>query len=141
MIRRVSVFPRGRPHPTRLRLSAPRPACNRFAPSRKESRDESVLAGGLDGERRQRERDRQRDVITLRARARGALIGRMRAIYEHDRFNEAAGLRVSGTLLELNRQAEPDRSFWRPRVRNRRGAARRLVFLWRRRLVRSRRLG
>src|SRR5437868_14400460 len=77
-----------------------RPRARRAAPMRQELRDERVLVTRLDGQRRKREADRERDVISTRSRRDGAGIRRVRLVDPDGTVGEAGQLGGSGALLE-----------------------------------------
>src|SRR5258708_20968774 len=76
--------------PTRARA----PALGSISPAREERRHEPALRTGLDGERRQRERNRDRNVIVFGPERHRPATRGMRFVHPHRRVLEAAELRV-----------------------------------------------
>src|SRR3972149_2500022 len=74
---------------SRLFRAAPLLPVERLAPARQEDRDERVLLGRIHGQRRQRHRHRERDVIALRAGGDGASIRRVRLVHPPGGLDEA----------------------------------------------------
>ena len=81
-----------------------------FSPAREERRHEPALRGGLYGERGQRQRNREGDVIILGTERRRTAKRGMRFVHPHGRVLEAAELRVVGPVPEPDREAGMDRS-------------------------------
>jgi len=89
--------------------SARAPLLGGISPAREERRHEPALRGGLDGERGQRQCDRESDVIILGTERRRAAKRGMRFVHPHRRVLEAAELRVVGPVAEPDRESGMDR--------------------------------
>src|SRR5438093_11870942 len=81
------------------RRSIPR---DRVAPAGEERGHEGVLVRGLDGERGERERRGERDVVAAGARGGGAPIRGVRRVHPHRGLDQASELRVARPFLELD---------------------------------------
>jgi 3-isopropylmalate/(R)-2-methylmalate dehydratase small subunit len=84
----------------RLAAGARLASLDRRAPAGQERRDERVLLRGIDGERRQRERDGERDMVALGSGGDGAPIRGMCLVDPHRRFNQMRELRLLRPRLE-----------------------------------------
>src|SRR2546428_439486 len=89
----------------RLPPAAALPPPERGAPARQERDDERVFLRRLDGERREGQRGRERDVVALRAGGHGAAVRRVGLVDPHGRFHQPGQLRVVRARFELDAEA------------------------------------
>src|SRR5262245_7688820 len=81
-----------RPPPSFLAAGARLASLDRRAPAGEERDDERVLLRGIDGERRERERDGERDVVALGSGDDGAAIRGMRLVDPDGRLDQVREL-------------------------------------------------
>ena len=74
------------------------------APLREELRDERMFLTRLDRQRRQRERHRQRGVLSQRARSDGTRVGRMGIVDPDRAVDETTELQLPKSCFELHQQ-------------------------------------